>query len=268
MQSIKFVYPRKTLPISVTGDKCELNCPHCKGHYLKHMAKPFSEENKIKNDVASYLVSGGCDSEGAVPLKDNLDLLKKLSKKHKVIAHTGLIKGKDVALISPYIYAASFNMIGDESTIKEIYNLNKTTKNFIDSYKALREKVKTFPHITIGLHHGSVKGEYNALDMLSNLGTETIVFNIFIPNQDTELGEVKPPNLNEIQGVISYARKKIDGVKLYLGCMRPGGSYREKLDEFCVKKGIDRIVMPSKSAKRLAVSRGYEITESQECCII
>lgn len=268
MQRIKFVYPRKTLPVSVTGETCALNCPHCKGHYLKHMNTPFSEEKQTQNDVDSYLISGGCNSEGAVPLRDHLDLLKKLSEKHKVVAHTGLIKKKDVALISPYIYAASFNMIGDDSTIREIYNLDKTTKDFLDSYKAIKEKVKTFPHITIGLHHGIVKGEYNALDILSNLGTEAIVFNIFIPNQDTELGDVSPPNLNEVQDVISYARKKINGVELYLGCMRPGGSYREKLDKFCVEEGIDRIVMPSKSARILAVSMGYEITESQECCII
>jgi len=232
------------------------------------MAGFLSDEEEAEKKVKSYLVSGGCDSEGAVPLNNHLDLLKKLSKRHKVIAHTGLIKKKDVPLISPYIYAASFNMIGDDSTIKEIYNLDKTTKDFIHSYKSIRKEVKTFPHITIGLHHGIVKGEYNAVDMLSNLGTEAIVFNVFIPNQDTEVKDVKPPDLNDVFDIISYTKQKMNGVDIYLGCMRPGGPYREKLDGFCVKEGIDRMVMPSKSARRLAESLGYEIKESEECCII
>lgn len=268
MQRIKFIHPRKTLPLSVTGEECAINCPHCRGHYLRHMTRPLSDEKEAKKNVESYLVSGGCDFEGTVPLKDHLDLLKRLSKRHKVIAHTGLIKKKNVPLISPYIYAASFNMIGDDSTIKEIYNLDNTTKDFIDSYKALREKIKTYPHITIGLHHGIVKGEYNAVDLLSNLGTEAIVFNVFIPNKDTEVKDAKPPVLNDVFDIISYTKQKMNGVEIYLGCMRPGGPYREKLDEFCVEEGIDRMVMPSKSARRLAESLGYEITESEECCII
>ena len=267
MAEIKFVYPKRTVPLSVTGCECALNCPHCRGHYLEHMKWPEGEEEDPKN-VDSYLVSGGCDLEGAVPLKNHLDLLKKLSRKAKVIAHTGLIKEEDVALISPYIYAASFNMIGEESTIREIYNLNKKTSDFIASYNALKSEVKTFPHITIGLHHGVVLGEYNALDELSSHGPKALVFNVFIPTKDTEFQNFAPPDLEDVYDVISYAKKKMNGTELYLGCMRPGGSYREKLDVFCVKSAMDRLVMPSKTARQLAEKMGHEITESQECCII
>ena len=268
MAEIKFVHPRKTVPLSVTGEACALNCAHCKGHYLRHMKSLLMDDEENPKDVESYLISGGCDSEGTVPLINHLDMLKKLSKKHKVIAHTGLIKKEDVALISPYIYAASFNMIGEDSTIREIYNLNKTTKDFVDSYKVLRRQIKSFLHITIGLHHGVVKGEYNALDILSELDAKAVVFNVFIPTQDTEFEDIKPPHLNAVQDVISYAKQKMKGTELYLGCMRPGGSYREKLDAFCVKMGVERIVMPSMGARQLAESMGYEITKSEECCII
>lgn len=268
MASIKFVYPKKTIPLSVTGEECALNCAHCNGHYLRHMKFSLSNIDETKQEAKSYLVSGGCDSEGAVPLRNHVDMLRTLSKNHKVIAHTGLIKKEDVPLISPYIYAVSFNMIGEDSTIKEVYNINKTTKDFVEGYNALRKEVKTFPHITIGLHRGEVKGEYNALDMLYKFGAEAIVFNVFIPTQDTEFEDIQPPNLNAVQDVISYAKQNMDGIPIYLGCMRPGGSYREKIDTFCVKSGIDRIVIPSKSARGLAKNMGYEITEGEECCII
>lgn len=267
MGRITFVYPRNTVPLSVTGDACALNCPHCKGHYLEHMKGPQRAEENPKK-VESYLVSGGCDLEGAVPLTNHLDLLKKLSRKAKVIAHTGLLKEEDVALISPYIYAASFNMIGEDSTIKEVYNLKKTTADFITSYNALKKKVKTFPHITIGLHRGAVLGEYKALDMLSSHGPKALVLNVFIPTKDTDLQGSDPPDLEEVYDVISYAKKKMNGTELYLGCMRPGGSFREKLDTFCVEAGFTKMVMPNKSARLLANSMGYDIAESQECCII
>ncbi|MGB4213928.1 MAG: hypothetical protein WBK64_03680, partial [Dethiobacteria bacterium] len=35
---VEFVFPRLTLPVSVTGRSCALNCAHCGGHYLQGMA--------------------------------------------------------------------------------------------------------------------------------------------------------------------------------------------------------------------------------------
>ncbi|UCE75147.1 MAG: hypothetical protein JSV56_05435 [Methanomassiliicoccales archaeon] len=268
MGNITFVYPRRTRPLSITGETCALSCSHCNGHYLKHMKNFCSDSEVTSNVVKSYLISGGCDSEGAVPLKDHLDILKNLSKKYNVIAHTGLIKEEDVPLISPYIHAASFNFIGEDSTIREVYNLKKTALDFIQSYVALRKEVRTFPHITIGIHRGEVKGEYHALDELSKLGAEALVFNVFIPTPGTEYENAKPPSLNDIQDVLSYAKKKMNKTPLYLGCMRPSGRFREQLDEMCVSMGMDRIVMPSKGAQGLAESLGLEILTSEECCII
>ncbi len=267
MTDITFVYPKKTKPLSITGNFCALSCPHCRGHYLDSMNKIFGLGNENQNDFESVLVSGGCDLEGAVPLKDHLDLLKKLSKNHRVIAHTGLLKRNDIVLVSPFLSAASFNMIGDDSTIKEVYRLNKTTHDFIESYWTLGKEVNTFPHITIGLHGGKIKGEYHAIDLLSALGAQAIVLNVLIPTRNTEYENLNPPPISEVKRVISYA-KKLNGKGVYLGCMRPGGRYRDELDEFCVKSEIDRIVMPAKTARSLAKDVGLGISESKECCIL
>ncbi len=268
MAKITFTYPIKTQPLSVTGDVCVLSCAHCKGHYLRPMKVPDYSEKDDSEEIESYLISGGCDEEGAVPLKDNIELIRELARNYKVIAHTGLINKEDTDAIAPFIYAASFNMIGDDSTINEVYNLDKSVSDFEESYTYLMKKIKTYPHITIGLHQGHVKGEYKSIDFLSELGADVVVFNVFIPTKDTEFEDAKPPDLNEVLKVISYAKRKMKGTKIFLGCMRPGGTYREELDAFCVIAGIDRIVQPSKSARKIAKGMGYEIAESVECCII
>jgi uncharacterized radical SAM superfamily protein len=268
MTDITFIYPKKTRPLSITGDFCALSCAHCKGHYLGDMSNIFGINKENQNGFESVLVSGGCDLEGAVPLKDHLDLIKMLSKHHKLIAHTGLLKDEDISLVSPYLTAASFNMVGDDSTIKEVYKLDKNTDDFIESFRALSIKVTTYPHITIGLHGGKVKGEYHAIDLLSGLKTQAIVLNVLIPTRGTEYENLDPPSLSNVMDVISYTKNKMNRKGVFLGCMRPGGLYREKLDEFCVKSEIDRIVMPAKSARVLAKNMDFGITESQECCIL
>ncbi|UCE37143.1 MAG: radical SAM protein [Thermoplasmata archaeon] len=268
MSEIAFIYPIKTRPLSVTGNSCALSCAHCNGHYLRQMKIADYSVKDEQEEIKSYLISGGCDEEGAVPIKDNIELIRELSKDNKVITHTGLINKEDVDAISPYIHAASFNMIGDDSTINEVYNLDKTVSDFSESYSYLMKKIKTYPHITIGLHKGKIKGEYKVIDLLSEIGVEAVVFNVFIPTKDTEFEDAKPPDLMDVFRVISYARRKMKDTKIFLGCMRPGGTYREELDAFCVITGIDRIVQPSKNAKKIARGMGYKITESMECCII
>jgi uncharacterized radical SAM superfamily protein len=268
MTEITFVYPKKTRPLSITGDFCTLSCAHCKGYYLGAMNNIFGINQENQNNFESVLVSGGCDSEGAVPLKNHLDLLKKLSKNHKLIAHTGLIKDEDISLVSPFLNAASFNMLGDNSTIKEVYKLDRRTDDFIESYCALRREVNTFPHITIGLHGGKIKGEYHAIDLLTDLKTQAIVLNVLIPTKGTEYENLDPPSFSDVEKVISYAKNKMNGKGVFLGCMRPGGLYREKLDEFCIKSEIDRIVMPAKSARVLAKNMDLVINERKECCIL
>jgi uncharacterized radical SAM superfamily protein len=225
------------------------------------------EEGK-REKVTSFLISGGCDSEGAVPLVKHLKDIKELSENYKVIAHTGLINNEDIEALSPYLDAASFNMIGDDRTISEIYNLDKNASDFIRSYGNLKKKVKTFPHITIGLHKGDILGEYEAVDLLAKHGCEALVFNVIIPTSGTDFHKVKPPGIEVVTDVISYAKQRMMDTKIFIGCMRPGSSYRENLDDSLIELGIDRIVMPARSAKKKARSLGLKIDEKSECCIL
>jgi uncharacterized radical SAM superfamily protein len=268
MKKITFVYPQKTKPLSVTGNSCDLSCAHCKGHYLEHMESLWDNKKMDSDEIKSYLVSGGCNLEGAVPLGDNLDLLKRLSQNYTLIAHTGLLKSKDIELISPYISAASFNFIGDDETIKEVMGLEKTKEDFISSLNNLRGKLKTFPHITVGLNKGMISGEYDAVDLLALNPPEALVFNVLIPTAKTDYEGCEPPKVEDVIEVISYAKERLAKTSIYIGCMRPGGSYRNRLDEMCLDLGVERIVMPAKSAREKAKEMGFEISEKMECCIL
>ena len=262
MRTIEFVYPIKTKAISLTGEECALNCAHCNKHWLKGMSLPEIDEN-----TKSCLISGGCDINGRVPLTENLELIKKLSKKTKLIAHTGLISEEDVKKIAPFIDSVSFNLVGDNETIREVFGLEKTVDDFIESYLAIKKWVKVFPHITIGLHAGKINGEYKALELLKKFGTEAIVFNVFIPTPNTKYADKKPPRIEEVLRIISHARVEFPDALLVLGCMRPGGKYRRELDERVIGM-VNRIVMPADTAKKRAKDLSYEIKRFEECCIL
>lgn len=262
-KKIELVFPVKTKAISITSEECALNCAHCNKHWLKGM----SSSVEINGSVKSCLISGGCDINGRVPLIENIELIKKLSKQTRLIAHTGLISEEDVKKIAPYIDSVSFNFIGDNETIKEVFGLKKEVDDFVESYLALKKHMKVYPHITIGLYGGKINGEYKALDILKEVGTEAIVFNIFIPTPDTEYSDREPPKVEKVLEIISHARLKFPNIPIYLGCMIPRGRYKRELDEQVVGL-VNRIVMPADTAIKKTKELNYETKKLEECCIL
>ena len=127
--------------------------------------------------------------------------------------------------------------------------------------------MKVYPHITIGLHAGKIKGEWNALDILKKFGADAIVFNVLIPTPNTKYSDKEPPRIEEVLRIISHARLNFPDTPIYLGCMRPKGKYRKELDEKVIGL-VNRIVMPADTALRKAEELGYTIKELEECCIL
>lgn len=227
--------------------------------------KSVEEIPKIES-APSYLITGGCDLDGKVPILERSGLLGRLPEDSTKIAHTGLMDEKDGELLSDFIDVISFDFVGDDSTIREIYGLNKSVDDYVESFQSLSRYIPTYPHLTIGLYKGELLGEYEALDILESLGTESIVLNVLMPTSGTELAQMPPPGLEDVREVVKKAREKFPNA--YLGCMRPGGSYREKLDVLAVEEECDRIVNPSKPARELAVKRGIDTDWKEECCIL
>lgn len=266
--TIRFAYPHKTKPVSVTGTACELNCAHCGGHYLQHM-QPLAAITSAGADAsASWLVSGGCQADGAVPVGEHLARLAELKQHRRFNMHVGLVSEQEIEQLAPLADCVSFDFVTDNATIGEVFGTGRTAADYVACYQALRRRVRVLPHICIGLKGGQISGEYQALELLRELGAEALTFIVFMPTRGTRYADRQPPALQETARLLSHARLLFADIPLSLGCMRPGGRYREELDKWAVRIGFDSVVNPAPAAVKLADKLGLAVTRGEECCAL
>ncbi len=262
---------------SVTGTLCALDCKHCGGKILETMQPAETSEKlfmlaaKLKQKGAlGCLVSGGCLSDGAVPLEHFLPAIAKI--KHElnltVFVHTGIIAlDTAVALKKAGVDAALIDIIGSNETIKKIGNLNVTTEDYASSLRALQEANLNFvPHIIVGLHDGRLKGELDALKLISATKPSALVLIAFTPIPGTVMAKVKPPEPAAIYKVTAIARLMFPKKPLVLGCVRPKGKHRVETDVLALKAGADAIAFPSEAVIEYAKSHEYKFSFSSCCC--
>ncbi len=263
---IEFVYPHKTLPVRSTGENCSLNCSHCGGHYLRSMKpleKALREEGTGKK---SFLVSGGCNRQGQVPHLARWEEIESLALRGSLNFHCGLVEEREAEKIGKLSTSVSFDFIADEETIKDVYGLEVSFKDYISSYRYLKKYTKVVPHLCIGINKGEIKGEYKALELLQEEGVEALSFIVFRPTAGTVFADFPPPAIEEVAKVIATARIMFPFSPIFLGCMRPGGRYRGGLDCLAIKAGVNKIVHPSPPAREMAAELGLATTRGEECC--
>jgi uncharacterized radical SAM superfamily protein len=180
----------------------------------------------------------------------------------------GLASEDEVRAIAPYVDIISFDFVGDDETIREVYGLDYTVDDYIRTYTMLRRYAMVVPHVTLGLHCGQLCGEYRALDILSAIGLDALVVLAFIPTPGTRYACCEPPALSEVADFLLAARCALPDIRVYLGCMRPGGLYRRDLDCLAVWAGVNKVVNPAPSAVRLATELGLHIEWESECCVV
>ena len=263
--------------ISVTGKGCALNCKHCGGKVLETMYPATTPEKLFdlcaqlkRKGALGCLISGGCLPNGSVPLEKFVDMIGKVKRELglTVFVHTGIIDFDTAKKLgNAGIDAALIDIIGSDETIREIYNLNVTVKDYENSLKALHEAGIVFvPHVIVGLHYGKLKGEFHALEMISQYKPSALVIIAFMPIHETEMETVKPPKPAGIAKVITTARLMFPQMALVLGCMRPKGKHRVETDILATKAGVDAIAFPCEEAMKFAEKQGYSITFSSFCC--
>ncbi|MGE5572537.1 MAG: radical SAM protein [Bacteroidota bacterium] len=268
---IEWVNPVRTAVLSVTGNTCALGCAHCGGHYLKHML-PIERWRELvsakdgADRVSSYLVSGGCDERGRVPVAAHIGTVRELASRWRLNLHLGLADECEVAELAPLRPVVSFDLVADDATIREVYGLDASAEDFISTYAMLRRHVRVVPHICIGLRGGGPSGEFEALRALERLGAEALIFIVFTPTPGTRYASRTPPDPREAARIIARARVMLPTTPIYLGCMRPRGAYRDILDTLAIRAGVNRIVVPSPRAREAAEALGLSATWREECC--
>ncbi|OEF98770.1 hypothetical protein BHF68_01710 [Desulfuribacillus alkaliarsenatis] len=270
---IQFDYPEGTPAISLTGADCDLNCSHCGGHYLKGMLdKPKAEQKLARKPAKSCLISGGCNHQGTVDTGKEIawvqNLREQLTGNQRINMHVGLVEGEQLTQVAQLADVVSFDIVGDDQTIREVYHINKTAYDYEQCYQELCKHVKVIPHICIGLRGGELGHELKALQMLKTNGVDALVFIVFIPTKGTHYENKQPPVLEQTVELLARARIMFPDIPISLGCMRPKGSYRAKLDYLSVLAGVNRLVIPTSPTKLLVKRKGLQVTLGEECCIL
>lgn len=261
------VHPSRTQAISLTGPDCALGCAHCGGHYLKAM-KPLATLADGDDLGPSCLISGGCDHGGRVPISEHAGRLADLKGGRRFNLHTGLVDDADLPAIARLADTVSFDLVGDDATIGEVLGLDRTVADYAACYARLREHCRVVPHICVGLHGGAIRGEYRALDLLKELGADSLTFIIFTPTRGTRFADRQPPAVADTAKLLAAARTMFPAVPIQLGCMRPGGRYREDIDGWAVRLGVNAIVNPAPAALREAEKLGLAVVRRWECCVL
>ncbi|AEX85226.1 biotin synthetase-like uncharacterized protein [Marinitoga piezophila KA3] len=266
MKKIHFVKMQNTKSISLTGNYCYLNCKHCNKHYLEHMAT-INEIDNFSN-MTSLLLSGGMNSEIKVPVYNFVERLKEYKEKYgfKYNLHTGFMDKKELKKIKEISDAISFDLVGNAETMLEVYGVDKFEDMWDTFDNLINMKFNVKPHITIGLNGGKTTHEIEAIDRLSKYNVSDIVFLVFIPTPGSYFEDREPPEIEEVIKIFEYAKEKISGIKLTLGCMHPKGRYRRELQEKLLYIA-DKIVQPVQNTIKIAQEENFEITWSYECCV-
>ena len=262
---------------SVTGKSCALNCKHCGGKLLETMQPTETPEKLLEaaktlktHGGVGCLISGGCTPSGSVPLSKFIAVISKMKRELglTVIAHTGIINYPTALVLKKAgVDAALIDILGCDETIKQIFHLNLTTKDYENSLKALNDSGLSFvPHIIVGLQNGKLQGELQTLKMINKFNPSALVVIAFMPVRGTEMENAEFPSPTNIARVVASARLMFPKTPIALGCMRPKGNIRLETDLLALKAGVDAIAFPSEEAIRYAEEQGYETKFSPYCC--
>jgi uncharacterized radical SAM superfamily protein len=268
----------KFVTISVTGKECALKCEHCQMKLLATMLHCLTPsellskaENLHTNGCRGILLSGGADSEGAVPLDPFLNVIGIIkSWGLKVIVHTGLAKEDTIiGLKEAGVDQVLFDVIGDPQTIREVYHLEKEPEDYYNLLNlCLKYGLEAAPHIVIGLHFGKLRGEIDALKMISGMHVKRIVLVVITPLAGTPMAKIVPPSVEDCARLIAVTRLTNPESDLCLGCARPAGNQRHLLEQYALNAGVNGIAYPSPETIILAKEMGLEVQFSDQCCTL
>lgn len=233
------VDPSETVPISLTGSVCSMNCAHCGGHYLAHMKTLQQLEQFAKKGYKSFLISGGLGKDLLVPFANHSSTLRKLKLQYDLFynLHVGFPQ-KRLEGLEELADVVSFDFFADPSVMEAVYGFSVDTFRLLEAISS--SKTPAVPHVTVGILEGRISHEYRALEILSQ-HFDRVVLNVFVPTLNTKFADFSPPDLSEVRELFKFACEKFKFVAL--GCMQPKGHYRWLLQQ-TVEPFVNIMVKP------------------------
>ena len=261
---------------SITGKQCMLKCKHCEGKILNTMQPTTTPRSlydaayKLKKEGGiGCLISGGCQSDGSIPIKQFIPTIAKIKRELGLVVfvHTGIINLEiAIELKKAKVDLALIDIIGSEKTIKKLDNRLKL-KDYINSLKAIQKAGLNFvPHVIIGLNNGKLEGEFNSLKIISSTQPSAIVIIAFTPIKGTKMANSQPSDPEDIAKVLVASRLIFPKTAIALGCMRQKGKAQITTELYALKVGVAAIAYPTEETIRYAKIQDYKIVFHYHCC--
>jgi len=261
--------------VSVTGAGCSLNCDHCGKKILETMPNCSTPESLLdyakkaeKNNALGILVSGGSNFNGMLPWERFAPALTKIKEQTNLFlsVHCGFpTESQMILLKSAGIDQALIDIIGSDQIAQDIYHLPAgVAKRAVRT--AFESGVEIVPHILVGLNYGKYSNEENAVDVISEYKPNKVVIIALRPTKGTPMHKSIPPTPERVAEVIRYTKQYLPSSVINLGCARPVGLHKRKLDILALKEGVDGIAVPSNHTFDWATGNGFEVIEQPTCC--
>lgn len=256
--------------LSVTGGRCEQQCDHCQGHYLQGMGPATTPQALLERAVdlekagaGGFLLSGGCDLAGQVPLGPFVPAITEIKERTslQVNLHTGLVDGSIASeLLSSGADCFSVDVVQDEAVIRDVLHLGASAKDYARTLEALSPAQRLVPHICVGLQ--SEEGELRSLELVSGYDMASLVVLGLVPARGTPW-DGRAWDHRRLVRFVEKASSLLDAPVL-VGCMRPRGDWEVELE--CIRAGAAGMVNPSSRTVEEAASLGYVFERREECC--
>ena len=263
--------------LSITAERCALQCDHCRGKTLEPMIPAETPERLLelalrlaRRNQRGLLISGGCDAEGRLPWEAFIGSIAEIKRRTDLFVsiHCGLVDyplarrlkeaGVDQALI---------DVIGDDETYRAMYHVNFGIERILESLESLqRAHLTIIPHIVCGLHRGEIVGERRAIEALCGLDVPQVVIVALMRIRGTPSWEFKPLAAEHVAALLAEARLALPRAEINLGCARQRGDSR--LELLAIDAGANRLALPSEEAVAHARGYGLEIRFQRTCCSV
>jgi hypothetical protein len=163
---------------------------------------------------------------------------------------------------------ALVDVMGDEETASSVYHLGglQTVRDALESIS--QSGLQLAPHIVAGLHYGRMKGEEEALQMLSRYDPAVLVVVVLTALKGTPMAGIKPPSPLEVARLIAKARLLMPHLPISLGCERPRNKEGTELEKLALRAGITRMAVWSEEALEEASRLGLSSRFQPTCCSV
>jgi uncharacterized radical SAM superfamily protein len=252
-------------------------CDYCQGHYLEGMVAVDSAGGLLTlaheleaQGARGFLLSGGCDPRGKVPLQGFLGVVARLKEETSLAIniHTGIIDSPEEAraLVTCGADCLSVDIVQDPDVMTRKMHLERGPEDYARTLELLfAEGARNVaPHVCIGLS-SSIEGEMSSLRLISRYPVGSVILLSFLPARGTPTSSMRSPDRER---VIEVAKAAVEMVKapVTLGCMRPRGDWG--LETELIRAGVRSVTMPAPRTVRWAESNEYEIEWREECCAL